>query len=186
MIEEVGGWPPRWATVRWIVPIVLGIVASTALAGCGSSGKPLRAAVVDRALASSVLARIHLVTHVTCPTSISGGSGHTFACRVQLAAGSTSIDVTEHGAADDLVWSFPHRPVLLDTRRVMASIRRAVKRQRGVSSRVVCPSQVLQQTGVRFACFAIVRKGARHVKAGTYRFEVAETNDYGRVAYVGI
>lgn len=172
---------------RWRRLGVAGSVAAgLALTGCGSSHRYLNDQGVEQSLAKSVEARQHFRAHVVCPASIPDKAGEKFTCTVVLAAGSATIMVQEVGGAKNLDWSSRSGLVALDTGHVVAAIRDAVRAQRGVSPTVTCPAPILQQTGVKFRCSAVVSASTSRVQAGTYRFEVVETNDYGHVTFVGL
>jgi hypothetical protein len=66
----------------------------------------------------------------------------------------------------------------LDTSKVAQAIRDSIRSERQLKARVVCPSQVPQQKGYRFACLAVL-------KHGTTTFSVDQTDDQGHVTYVG-
>jgi hypothetical protein len=67
---------------------------------------------------------------------------------------------------------------ILDTGKVAQAIQDSIKAERKLKAKVVCPSQVPQQKGFKFACLAVL-------KHGSTTFTVDQTDDQGHVTYVG-
>jgi hypothetical protein len=70
------------------------------------------------------------------------------------------------------------KPANLNTAKVARAIAASIAKQRGIKAKVVCPSGVLQQKGLKFACLATY-------KGGSTTFTVDQTDDKGNVKYVG-
>lgn len=148
------------------------------LAGCGSGTPMLNSFDVERGIAQSVLVQRHVHTIVSCPPRVPRQQGVTFTCTVSLQAGRYSVLVVESDAHGHVRWATSAPLVILNTVRVERSIADSVKAQRGLDSRVKCPTQVLQKSGVVFTCQATVA-------ARQYPFKVTEVDGRGHVRYVG-
>jgi Na+-transporting methylmalonyl-CoA/oxaloacetate decarboxylase gamma subunit len=70
------------------------------------------------------------------------------------------------------------KPTNLNTAKVARAITVSIAKQRKIKAKVVCPSGVPQQEGLKFACLAIY-------KGGTTTFTVDQTDGKGNVKYVG-
>jgi hypothetical protein len=67
---------------------------------------------------------------------------------------------------------------VLDTSKVAQAIQDSIRAERKLRARVVCPTGVPQQKGLRFACLAVLEHG-------TTTFTVDQSDDQGHVTYVG-
>ena len=84
----------------------------------------------------------------------------------------------------------PVTTTYLDTARIAKSIEMSILSERHLSSKVVCPTPVVQEAGVKFECTAtIARKKAGKSKKPpppiVNPFEVTVENNSGYVTYVG-
>jgi len=164
------------ARLRAAGTISLPLVA--VLAGCGSSSAvKLDNAALERSIAESILTQRHVYTLVSCPAEPQR-EGITFTCKAMLTVGTYPITVTETDGSGHVRYGNQVALVALDTTKVARAIKASVLAQRGLHVRVVCPSNVLQQKGLAFAC--TVKSAGK-----SYRFEVTETNDHGHVRYIG-
>ncbi len=162
------------------VTVAAALLALAALAGCGSSASTatLDTVELERSIAGSILAGHHVYTLVSCPARVPQRRGQRFACTANLSVGSYPVYVTEMDGDGHVSYGDDAPLSTLDTLRVEQSIAGSIHNQRGLRARVACPSEVLQQRGLAFACTAAV--GNRR-----YPFAVTESDGDGNVRYVG-
>jgi hypothetical protein len=70
------------------------------------------------------------------------------------------------------------KATILNTAKVSRAIEASIAKQRNLKARVVCPTGVAQQKGLKFACLA-------SYKGGQTTFTVDQTDDKGNVTYEG-
>lgn len=73
----------------------------------------------------------------------------------------------------------------LNIARVQRSIEQSIATQRHLTSTVVCPAVVPQETGHTFECVATTHTATKPVKTGKTVFVVTEQNNKGYVTYEG-
>ncbi len=169
---------------RYAALSIAASVAAVSVAGCGSSDpRYLNVTRLERSIAQSVLVEHHVYSRVACPSRVPQAKGHSFVCHAMLNAGSYRIPVTQTDAGGHVRWASTAPIATLRMSRIVSAIKRSVLRQRGVSSIVTCPTEVLQHKGLRFRCTALVKVGAHKLKAGRYRFVVTEVDRAGHVSY---
>lgn len=149
-----------------------------ALAGCGTSTPKLNTAVVERAIANSILTERHIDAKVSCPPGIPEQRGRVFTCMARPAVGAYPVSVTEVDGAGHVRYGNPTPLSVLDIARVTRAITISILTQRKLHARVICPADVLQQKGLVFTCTAAVRNRG-------YPFVVTEVDGNGHVRYVG-
>jgi Domain of unknown function (DUF4333) len=149
-----------------------------ALGGCGSSTPRLNPAVVERAIAGSILAERRITSTVHCPANVPRKAGTVFTCTAYFDVGSYPIAVTETNASGHVRYGNTAPLVILNIRKVESAITSSILSQRHLKAAVSCPAEVLQQAGTNFTCTASIN-GSR------YPFAVTETDDNGHVRYIG-
>jgi hypothetical protein len=149
------------------------------LCGCGSGAPTLGSGAIERAIAASILAQHGLRANVSCPSGVQRKMGVHFTCYARFDVGSYVVPVTEIDSSGRVRYESRSRLVALDIARVQRAIGRSIFSQRHIHSTVTCPSEVIQQPGVRFTCTATV-SGRSHSLA------VTQMGDYGHVRYVGL
>jgi hypothetical protein len=164
------------------IAALLGLVC---LAGCGASTVYLNNPVVERSIAQSILIQRHVFTRVSCPSQIPQTKDRTFRCDALFDVGREPITVTEVDGKGHVRWASKGAITVLKVSHIVSAIRRSVRAQRGVASKVTCPVQALQRKGLTFACTAVVTAGNLRVKPGRYRFKVTEVDSAGHVTFVG-
>jgi Domain of unknown function (DUF4333) len=173
--------PQRTLPVRRHASVVALLLTTVCVSACGSSVRYLDRAKVERAIATSVLREHDLYTTVACPPKIPQLAGHTFTCNARLNVGAYPVIVTEIDGSGHVRYENARPLVVLDTAKVEHAIEASILDQRRVRAMVSCPSEVLQQAGVRFRCTARIDGGARG-----YPFVVSETDNAGHLRYVGV
>jgi Domain of unknown function (DUF4333) len=160
------------------VSVVATLLASFSLVGCGSGAHTMTTAGVERSIAASILAQHHMHAEVRCPPAVPRRAGYVFTCDALFAAGSYPIMASETNGAGHVRYRNPAPLAVLDARRVERAIAASIHDQRHLDATVSCPSEVLERSGVRFTCTALV--GGR-----SYPFAVTEVDGEGHVRYVG-
>jgi hypothetical protein len=163
--------------VRLLGPAAAVLVAYS-LGGCGSGKPTLDTALVQRAIAHSILSQRHVHSHVRCPPKVPRKAGMRFTCVASLQVGNYPVSVIETNGSGHVRYENAAPLVTLDIKRVEGAIAESIFRQRHLRATVTCPAEVLQQASVTFNCTATV--GGR-----PYRFAVTEVDGQGRVHYVG-
>jgi hypothetical protein len=159
--------------------LVLVAVIVAVASGCGSSRPAtLDVVAVERSVAESILTERHIYATVGCPASVPQRAGYRFTCTANLTVGTYPVTVTEVDDRGHVRYANSAPLVALDVAAVRAAIAHSIQVQRHLRARVSCPSEVLQKAGVAFRCTATVNGRA-------YPFTVTETDDRGRVRYVG-
>jgi Domain of unknown function (DUF4333) len=138
----------------------------------------LKTAVVERAIANSIMAQHHIDVTVTCPRAMPRKTGLAFTCSAALAAGTYPVRVTETNDDGHVRYGNQAPLVVLNASAAERAIARSIQSQRHLSSTVACPSPVLQKAGISFFCTATTSD--HHY----YRFAVTVVDDSGRVRYV--
>jgi uncharacterized protein DUF4333 len=162
------------------LPVFLAAVAAGAggLAGCGSSKPALNTRVVQRAVASSILAQRHVHATVACPSKVPRRAGLQFTCMASLEVGTYPVSVVETNAAGRVRYESRAPLIVLDIAAVERAIRQSILSQRRLRSTVTCPAEVIQQAGIVFTCTATVSDKR-------YPFTVTEVDGNGHVRYIG-
>ncbi len=153
-------------------------VAVAALAGCGSSKPTLNTGVVERAVASSILAQRHVHATVACPSMVPRRVRLQFTCTARLEVGTYPVSVVQTNGAGRVRYESRAPLIVLDIAAVKRAITQSILSQRHLRSTVVCPAEVIQQAGIVFTCKAVV-SGKR------YPFTVTEIDGNGHVRYIG-
>lgn len=163
--------PARVRRCCWAVLAVLGLV----LSACGSStpAKTVNGLEVNLAIASEILEQHHVDTTVECPEPVLKRAGFTFTCAANFKVGSDRIKVIETDDRGHITYTGEVPLVTLDLFAVDRAIKQAAGTQAG-TTKVKCPTQVLQKSGVSFTCTATV--GGK-----THTFKVTETSNSGQV-----
>jgi Domain of unknown function (DUF4333) len=146
------------------------------LAGCGSGGRTLDNAAVQRAIARTILAQRHIQVAVSCPSGLPSKADVHFVCLAKLDVGSYPVPVAVTNDAGHVVYRNQAPLVALDTPHVERAIGDSILRQRRARAQVSCPAEVLQQADLRFTCRA-------EFDGGEHPFAVREVDDHGRVRY---
>lgn len=165
------------------------VVAAGLLAGCGGgTHRTLDATGVSRSIAQSILKQHRIYATVSCPTSVPQEKGHDFTCQAAVDVGHYPVPVTQDDNKGNVSWNTRAPLALVDMPRVRSAIRHSILSQRHVRASVVCPTQVLQQKGLKFTCTATVgaADSSKRVHAGDYGFTVVQTDDAGHVTYAAI
>jgi len=176
---------PAAGVRRRLIPrfrlLALALVASIALAACGSSGgSNLDTARVEHAVAASILAQRGLRTTVTCPSEVPIKTGYTFTCEAKLDVGSYPVTVVVTNSKGHVRYE-NHAPLIaLNIEKVEHAIAASIASQRHLTATVKCPEEVLQREGITFECTAVVAGNPKH-----YPFVVTQVDNHGRVKYVG-
>jgi hypothetical protein len=152
-------------------------LCATLLPACGSSKPALNEAVVERAVAQSILKQRHIYATVDCPPNVPQQAGRVFTCTAHLDVGTYPVAVTEVDGKGNVRWATSSPLVILDIHRVETAIARSVRHQRHLTARVTCPRQVIQRAGVVFTCTATIN--GREAS-----FTVTEVDGNGHVRYV--
>ncbi len=179
-LSNAYAWPMSSSFARTRTPALAASVAAlaAALAGCGSSAPVLQTAATERAIAQSILTERHIQTKVRCPAHVERRAGVAFTCAARLGVGAYPVHVVETNSAGHVRYASQAPLVVLDTAKVKHAIAASILAQRKLRASVRCPTQVLQQAGIQFACTATI--------AGRdYPFEVTEIDAAGHVEYVG-
>jgi hypothetical protein len=148
------------------------------VAACGSSSSTMNTAKIERAIASTILAQKGVHTTVTCPKRVTVKSGYRFTCSAALAVGAYPMYVVEQNAHGAVNYSNRAPLRVLDTYTIDRAIEDAIRHQKHLKARVVCPKPVLQGAALRFRCTATF-------KGGSTVFDVTETDSDGHVTFVG-
>lgn len=159
--------------------LLIAVMLSAFVSGCGSSTPKLNMAAVNRAIAGSILTQHHLHTTVSCPPNTPRKTGLTFTCTASLDVGTYPIRVTETNASGHVRYENQVPLVALNIARVERAIRHSIRSQRQLDSTVTCPAEVIQQQGITFRCSATVT-------GQNYPFAVTEVDGHGHVQYVGL
>ena len=146
--------------------------------GCGGSSPQLNTALLERAIAATILTQRHIHATVTCPENLPRKRGTAFTCLAHLAVGTYPVHVSETDSSGHVRYGSSAPLVILRIDRVQRAIERSILQQRRLRATVTCPSEVLQQAGIAFTCEAAV--GGRR-----YPFSVTELDNGGHVRYVG-
>jgi hypothetical protein len=163
--------------LRLLGPAAAALVAYP-LGGCGSSNPALDTAVVQSAIAHSILTQRKVHTNVHCPPKVRRKAGVRFTCIASLQVGSYPVSVIETNGSGHVRYENRAPLVVLDIKKVEGAIRESILRQRHLHATVTCPAEVLQQAGVAFNCTATV--GGK-----PYPFTVTQVDGNGHVRYVG-
>jgi hypothetical protein len=154
------------------------IPTAAGIAACGASTPTLSSFRVERAIANSILSERGVYVQVACPAKVPQRARQSFTCAAHLGAGVYPVRVTETDDAGHVRYGNAHPLVVLRIANVERAIEHSIMAQRGLRSKVTCPSEVLQKAGVSFTCAATV-DGRR------YPFAVSEVDDRGHVRYAG-
>ena len=180
-VQWRGARSPRRA-LSLAVPVA---ILAAVLAGCGGSHRPtLDPRGIERTIAKSIRDEHNVAATVSCPSGIPLGRGLTFTCVASLQVGRYPLHVREVDAKGSVRWLSTAPLRTLDISRVQSAIERSIRAQRGAEATVACPSEVLQQSGLKFTCVATVTAPTPRVKAGRYPFRVTEVNAAGKVTYL--
>jgi hypothetical protein len=157
--------------------LVVSIIGAL-VAACGSSSATMATTKIETAIEQTILTQKGVHTTVTCPKRVTVKSGYRFTCLAALAVGAYPMYVLEqntHGAV-----TFANRAPLrvLDSYTIERAIEDAIRHQKHLKARVVCPKPVLQAPALSFACTAAF-------KGGTTVFTVTETDSNGHVTFMG-
>jgi Domain of unknown function (DUF4333) len=155
------------------------VLAVCSLTGCGSSKPKLDTAVVERAVAASILTQHHLHANVGCPSKVPRRAGFAFTCTARLNVGEYPVLVTQTNGSGHVSYQNKTPLVTLNIARVEQAISRSILSQRHLRSTVTCPLEVIQKAGIAFTCTATVN-GQR------YPFSVTEIDGSGHVRYLGL
>jgi hypothetical protein len=148
------------------------------LAGCGREDPGLNVAIVERAIARSILIQHHLYARVECPEKVSRRVGLVFTCTARLDVGTYPVSATVTSGSGRIRYLNRAPLTVLDIARVERAIRDSVLIQRHVRSTVSCPAEVIQQAGIVFSCTA-------NIHHQSYPFEVTQVDSNGHVRYLG-
>ncbi len=155
-------------------------------AGCGGSTPTTGTAAIESSITKALLVQRGAHATVTCPAKVETHKGKVFTCYAALNVGRYPISVTETDSKGNVKWGSKAALVVLNTRHLSNAIQQSVLAQRGVTSTVSCPQDVLQKAGLSFTCKAVVVHAGAKVKAGTYQFRATESDSLGHVRYVGV
>jgi hypothetical protein len=160
-------------------PLAAVLPVALLLVGCGSSSSTLDTASIEKAIAGSILKQHNVRTTVHCPSGVKRKAGVEFSCAAKLEVGSYPVSVTETNSSGHVRFGSTAPLAILDVAKVQSAIETSILSQRHLKSTVRCPAQVLQQTGLAFACTATVNGRA-------YPFAVSQDNSSGHVRYLGL
>jgi hypothetical protein len=158
--------------------LLAAVLMASALYGCGSSTPILNTGAVRRAIAASILTQHHLHATVSCPSEVPQKAGLVFTCTASLDVGTYPVVVTETNSSGHVRYENQAPLIALDITGVERAIRQSIRGQRGLESTVICPGEVIQESGLVFTCMATVN-GQR------YPFSVTEVDGKGHVRYIG-
>jgi hypothetical protein len=162
---------------RSVLGLAAAIPVALSLVGCGSSAPRLNTVTVERAIATSIATQRHLHATVRCPPQVQRKAGVTFTCTANLNVGTYPVLVTETNGGGHVRYQNQAPLVVLNMTEVEQGITRSVRSQRGLSSTVTCPAEVLQRAGIAFTCTVTVN-------GHDYPFAVTEVDGKGHVRYV--
>jgi hypothetical protein len=151
------------------------LVATAAVAACGSSAPQLGTGGIERSIAESIRVQHNLHAAVTCPARVPRREGVDFTCDAHLAVGVYPVRATESDGKGRVVYQSTSPLIALDVAKIESAIKRSIFRRTHAAAAVSCPAEVLQQRGLAFTCRARV--------AGRTRVFAVTQETGGRVRY---
>ncbi len=174
-------FPPRRAGLGAIVAagaLLAGACGGASITSTTASGSPLAVATIERAIQQSILKQHGISTVVSCPTNAPQQTGYRFNCSAALSVGTYPVTVLELNARGGVSYSNSTPLRVLNSRGVATAIELAIRRERHLKAKVICPAAILQAKGLTFTCTAQTKKGIGP-------FTVTETDSNGHVRFVG-
>ncbi len=168
----------RLAGCAHLTSVAVALLAGMCVSACGSSTPRLNIALVEHAVAKSILTERDLHATVACPSKVPQKAGHVFTCIAHLDVGAYPVTVTETNGSGRVRYENRRPLVVLNIAKVDHAITASIFHQRGLGATVTCPAGVLQHVGIVFTCTATI-DGKR------YPFVVREVDGRGHVRYVG-
>ena len=134
---------------------LLSLGALVPVACGGSSSVPtLKVRPVELAIEQSIRAGHGISTTVKCPANEPLKSGRRFTCSAALDVGAYPVSVVELNAKGGVSYSNSAPLRILNSHVVEQAIVASIRRERHLSSTVVCPASILQAKGLVFTCTA--------------------------------